>query len=245
MNIHQKDTDIHNDIVDKPKWEPAVSEGEIGVNMHPRKEVSVISRKTSTFRRGTLTAGIMAMALGLAIPTSPAYAQSTSSEAMTNNQAYAKPSLDQNVMSTLRECQRVSASCTAETKAAAGILVFPKVIKADLLIGGAGGKGALIENGQITGYYNIGAGTAGLEAGIDQSSQVYVFRNAQALSKLKSGPEMQVGASAGVTVVTANANAKAISGDILSYAFDSRGLHGDVAVDVFDVWKSGQQRPQH
>jgi len=151
--------------------------------------------------------------------------------------------LDKRVMATLAHCQQLSDSCAATTQDAVGILIFPKVIKADLIIGGAGGKGALIENGKITGYYNIGAGSAGLQAGIDSASQVYVFRSHQALAKLKEGQDWKVGADAGVTLVTADANTAAATGDVLAYVFKSKGLNAGIALDVFDVWKAGRERP--
>jgi lipid-binding SYLF domain-containing protein len=153
-------------------------------------------------------------------------------------------SLDGSVISTLKECQRISLSCASTTENVVGILVFPSVIKADLIIGGAGGKGALIENGTITGYYNIGAASAGLQAGVEKASQVYVFRTQAALTKLKEGPDWKAGATAGVTLVKADANAQSVTGDVLAYIFDAKGLNAGISLDVFDVWKSGKNRPQ-
>ncbi len=163
---------------------------------------------------------------------------------MAGTAAYAGPHIDGKVATTLQTCQHISTSCANTTKDAAGVLVFPSVVKADLIIGGAGGKGALIENGKITGYYSIGAGTAGLEAGIDDSSEIYVFRTADALAKLKTGSGWHVGTGAGVTVVNADANAQAANGDVNVYVFDSEGLHGDVSVSAFDIWKTGSPRPK-
>jgi lipid-binding SYLF domain-containing protein len=153
-------------------------------------------------------------------------------------------SLDQAVMQTLANCQSISASCRDTTKDALGVLVFPSVVKADLIVGGAGGKGALIENGKITGYYNIGAASAGLQAGVENASQVYVFRSQEALNDLKQNNDWKVGANAGVTVVNKDANASAVSGNVLAYIFDSKGLNAGVAANVFNVWKAGKPRPQ-
>jgi lipid-binding SYLF domain-containing protein len=157
--------------------------------------------------------------------------------------AASNTTLDKSVADTLRQCQQISTSCAQTTQNATGVLVFPNVVKADLIIGGAGGQGALIENGKITGYYNIGAASAGLQAGIESASQVYAFRTSGALAKLKEGSDWKVGASADVTVVEADANARTTNGNVLAYVFDSKGLHAGVALDVFDVWKTGQPRP--
>lgn len=154
------------------------------------------------------------------------------------------PAFDATVMNTLAQCQKVSPSCSATAKNAMGILVFPNVVKADLIVGGSGGKGALIENGKITGYYNIGAASAGLQAGIETANQVYIFRTADALAKLKEGRDWKVDTAAGVTLITADANVRGnVNGDVLAYVFDSKGLHAGVSLDVFSVWRSGESRP--
>jgi lipid-binding SYLF domain-containing protein len=48
---------------------------------------------------------------------------------------------------------------------ARAILVFPKIVKAGLVIGGQGGEGVLFVRGKPTGYYKIGAASFGLQAG--------------------------------------------------------------------------------
>lgn len=151
-------------------------------------------------------------------------------------------SLDTNVMTTLKQCQAVAASCAEATQDAPGILVFPEVLKADLIIGGAGGKGALVENGVITGYYQIGAASAGLQAGIETNSQVYVFRTADALQQFKAGKEWKVGATLNVTVMEADASVRGAAGDVFAFIFDSKGVHAGMALDVFRVWKSDEER---
>jgi len=151
--------------------------------------------------------------------------------------------LDTSVMDTLKQCQTISISCAEMTKSAAGVLIFPNVVKADMIIGGAGGKGALVENGKITGYYDIGAASAGLQAGIESASQVYVFRTADTLATLKEGSEWKAGATADVTLVESDAAARGTPGNVLAYVFDAKGLHAGIALDVFRVWKSGQNRP--
>lgn len=155
----------------------------------------------------------------------------------------AEQSFNEAVMNTLEECKRISYSCANETEAAAGILVFPNVVKADLIVGGAGGKGALIENGKITGYYNIGAASAGLQAGVESASQVYVFRTPESLAKLKDGVEWKAGATANVALIEADASTRGASGNVYAYVFDAKGLHAGISLDVFRVWKNGQTRP--
>src|SRR5687767_1591372 len=45
---------------------------------------------------------------------------------------------------------------------ARAILVFPKIVKVGLIVGGQGGEGVLFVGGKPTGYYKIGAASFGL-----------------------------------------------------------------------------------
>jgi lipid-binding SYLF domain-containing protein len=49
-------------------------------------------------------------------------------------------------------------------KTAKGILVFPGIVKAGFIGGGQYGKGALLKRGRTAGYYNMVAGSYGLQA---------------------------------------------------------------------------------
>ena len=48
---------------------------------------------------------------------------------------------------------------------AVGILVFPKVVKAGLGIGGQHGEGAMFKGGKATGFYDTSGASFGLQAG--------------------------------------------------------------------------------
>jgi len=159
------------------------------------------------------------------------------------NKVEQDPALNNAIIATLEKCQQISSSCATETKGVTGILVFPNVTKADLIVGGSGGKGALIENGVITGYYSIGAVSAGLQVGIESASQVYVFRTPESLANLKKGPDWKVGATAGVTLIAADANARGATGSVLAYVFSSTGLQAGVSLDTFDIWKTADAQP--
>jgi len=197
--------------------------------------------------RKQLVAGAIAVLLGTTIYTGISYSADNpgADNANTNDTGMQQhAALDQKVKATLRECQHISTSCAASTKSAQACLFFPRWVKSDLIIGGSGGKGALLENGRITGYYNIGSASAGVQAGVDKASQVYTFSTEQAMSDLKQNSDWKLGASAGVTLVDKDANASGMTGDVLAYVFDAKGLHGGVSLELFDIWKAGDERPQ-
>lgn len=138
---------------------------------------------------------------------------------------------------TLKQCEMVAEGCSEMVANAAGVLVFPEVLKADLIIGGAGGNGVLMVGGEPVGFYDIGKASIGLQAGIDESAMVYVFNDTEALMDLRDGDEWEAGATAGITVIKANADARIQSGDTAVYVFDADGLNAEISVDTFRIWE--------
>ena len=68
-----------------------------------------------------------------------------------------------------------------------GIAVFPKITKAGLGIGGAGGKGLVLENGHVVGLTKLMQATLGFQAGGQQYTQVIFFENKAALDNFTNG----------------------------------------------------------
>ena len=64
------------------------------------------------------------------------------------------------------------------------ILVFPKVTKAGLGIGGQFGEGALLKGGKAIAFYNTTGVSTGLQAGAQQFGYALFFMNAGALAQL-------------------------------------------------------------
>jgi lipid-binding SYLF domain-containing protein len=64
---------------------------------------------------------------------------------------------------------------------ALGVLIFPKIIKGGLIIGGEYGEGALRENGKTVRYYSIAAASLGLQAGGQSFSYALLFMKQAAL----------------------------------------------------------------
>ncbi|MBN8905811.1 MAG: hypothetical protein J0H99_04125, partial [Rhodospirillales bacterium] len=67
---------------------------------------------------------------------------------------------------------------------AKAVLIFPKIIKAGLLIGGQTGDGVLLAGNKPEGYYNITAASFGLQAGAQRFSFALFFMNDEALRYL-------------------------------------------------------------
>lgn len=148
-----------------------------------------------------------------------------------------RPELDKEIQATIKQCAEVAPSCADEMQSAAGALVFPDVVTVDLIVGGAGGNGALVQDGKITGYYDIGEASAGAQIGIKSASQVYVARDESTLEDLMQNGQWELSAATDLTVIAANATASTQTGDPLVYVFDSNGLNASVNVSVLNIWE--------
>ncbi len=140
-------------------------------------------------------------------------------------------------MEAVGQCINVAETCRTQIEGAAGVLVFPEVLNADLVVGGAGGNGILYVNGEPTGYYDIGKASVGLQAGIDEKAMVYVFPDMESLADLTDGAEWEVGAELGVTLFQANADGMAESGEPVVYVFDADGLNTEVNLNTLRIWE--------
>lgn len=90
---------------------------------------------------------------------------------------------------------------------ARGVLVFPRVISAGLVVGGQYGEGELRVGGVVDGYYKIAAGSVGLQAGAQTTSLVFVFMTQDALDRFRAGRGWAGGIDASVAVMKLGANA--------------------------------------
>jgi lipid-binding SYLF domain-containing protein len=76
---------------------------------------------------------------------------------------------------------------------AKGVLVFPKIIKAGLIIGGAGGEGVLRVGGKVDSYYTSASASLGLQAGGTTFGYIMFLMSNDAISYLKRSDGWEVG----------------------------------------------------
>lgn len=126
---------------------------------------------------------------------------------------------------------------TARTHAdkAAGILVFPKITKAGLVVGGAGGDGVLMIDEKPAGFYSLTAGSIGLQAGYEEFSSAMMFMTEEALTKFRASSGWEAGVDAGVTVIDKGAGGSLSTEDlaknpVAAYVFGQEGLMAGVSL---------------
>ena len=84
---------------------------------------------------------------------------------------------------------------------AKGVLVFPKITKGGLMVGGQAGNGTLFVDNQVRGYYQSAGVSYGLQAGVQQFGYALFLMDDKALRELDSADGWEVGSSPSLVVV--------------------------------------------
>lgn len=118
---------------------------------------------------------------------------------------------------------------------AAAILVFPKILKGGLIIGGQYGEGALFKNDDVAQYYSTAAASFGLQAGLTTFGYAVYFMDDASLSFLDSSDGWEIGTAPNVVVVDKGAAASltTTSGrdNIYVFFFDQKGLMAGLTIE--------------
>jgi lipid-binding SYLF domain-containing protein len=111
---------------------------------------------------------------------------------------------------------------------ATAILVFPKVTKAGLGVGGQYGEGALLKGGKAVGYYNTAGVSSGLQAGAQQFGYAMFFMNDAAVKQLDAAQGFEVGVGPSVVVMdegkAKSTTTTTMKDDIYAFIFSQKGL---------------------
>jgi lipid-binding SYLF domain-containing protein len=150
-------------------------------------------------------------------------------------QADNKAEIDAKVQASLVKLRSHAAGSDALLAQAAGVLVFPDVVKMGFGVGGQHGEGALLVGGKPVAYYSTSGGAYGLQLGALYKSEVILFMTAEALQGFRAAQEWTVGADGAVPVVKVAAggrvDAAAVSGPTAGIIFSNKGLVPGLALD--------------
>jgi len=144
--------------------------------------------------------------------------------------AAAGGSIDADVAASLAELRaRAPAEVKKYLGSAKGVLVFPKVIKAGIGIGGEYGKGALLVGGRRVDYYSVAGASIGLQLGAQERSQVILFMTNDALNAFRKSKGWKAGVDGSVAVIKYGAGGELLTPDVDTQAvigviYGARGL---------------------
>lgn len=142
--------------------------------------------------------------------------------------AASKQEIDAEVRETLTQFQKQTSAGHELSQKAAGMLVFPKVIKAGFGVGGEFGEGALLIHGKTVAYYNIAAASIGFQVGAQARSEIVLFMNDNALGNFRNSKGWKAGVDGSVALATLGAggsiDTETAQKPIIGFIFSNQGL---------------------
>ena len=142
--------------------------------------------------------------------------------------------IDSAVEIALQKLYRQAPAAKELSKVAKGVLVFPNVIKAGLVIGGQYGEGSLLKGGKTVGYYKSIAASYGLQAGAQSFGYALFFLSESALEYLTKSQGWEIGVGPSVVIVdeglAKSMTTTTAKEDIYAFFFDQKGLMAGLGI---------------
>jgi lipid-binding SYLF domain-containing protein len=144
-------------------------------------------------------------------------------------------SLDAAANETLHSFVRQVPGARELANKAAGILVFPNVVKAGIGIGGEYGEGILLNQKQVEGYYNLISASFGFQLGVQARSIIIMFMTQDALAGFQRRAGWKIGVDGSVTVITVGVGGSIDTDEIVSpvigFVLDPAGLMNNLTLE--------------
>ena len=151
------------------------------------------------------------------------------------SEAASAAEIDAGVGATLQSFQRQFPGARELGRKAAGVLVFPSVVKAGFGFGGEYGEGLLIIHGRRGGYYNLISGSFGFQLGVQVRSVIIMFMTERALASFESTYGWRVGIDASVAIVTLGAggsiDTESLTSPVIGFILDPAGLMYNLSLE--------------
>jgi lipid-binding SYLF domain-containing protein len=149
--------------------------------------------------------------------------------------------IDERVHVAMRQFYELNTQHKDLVARAKGVLVFPKITKGGVGVGGQFGEGALRIDGKDVGYYSISSASVGLTLGLAKHKEVILFMTQEALDKFVNSHGWSIGADTGVAVLSKGAggdyDTQTLQRPILGFVFGEKGLIGDASLEGSKVTK--------
>lgn len=178
---------------------------------------------------------------GLLVATVVAAGCTTTGTSASNDPAAKRKEIDAGVDGALNRLYSSVNGSRELAQRAQGILVFPRVIAAGLVVGGEYGEGALRARGSTVGYYSTAQASVGLTAGGQSKAVIIMFMTPEAYNKFVASKGWTAGADANVAVAKVGANGQldtlTTQQPVVGFVQTNAGLMFDVSVNGSKITK--------
>ncbi len=135
----------------------------------------------------------------------------------------------------LQNLYRTNPVAASLSKRAKAILVFPNIVKAGLVFGGAYGEGVLKQGSKVDGYYNSVTGSWGLQAGAQSYGYAVFLMTNKAVKYIHRSQGWEVGVGPTVVIVdegvAKNLSTSTLKDDAYAFIFDQQGLMAGISLE--------------
>ena len=150
-------------------------------------------------------------------------------------------SLDDDAQIALNHLVRDNGAARALNEQARAVLIFPKIVKAGLGIGGSYGKGVLITKGRHGQKYNSVMGSIGLQIGAQAYGYAVFLITKKAVDYLHDSDGWEIGVGPTVVVVdegvAKNLSSSTLKDDAYAFIFNQKGLMAGVTLEGTKISK--------
>ena len=155
--------------------------------------------------------------------------------------AATKAQIDERVHVALQQFYQLNPAHRDLVGRAKGVLVFPRITKGGVGVGGQYGEGALRIDGKNVAYYNITSASVGLTLGLAKHREVILFMTQEVLDKFTTSHGWTIGADTGVAVLSKGAGGEydsdTVGKPVLGFIFSEQGLLGDLSFEGSKITK--------
>jgi lipid-binding SYLF domain-containing protein len=135
----------------------------------------------------------------------------------------------------LQTLYRLNPAAAALSRTAVAVLIFPNVVKAGFVFGGAFGEGELQQGAKIDGYYNSITASWGLQAGAESYSYAVFLMTPKALEYIHATHGWEIGVGPTVVLVdegmAKNLSTSTLKGDAYAFIFGQQGLMAGIGIE--------------
>jgi lipid-binding SYLF domain-containing protein len=152
-----------------------------------------------------------------------------------------RESIDAHVREAVQDFYKTTSAGRELAGRAAGMLVFPNIVKAGIGVGGEYGEGALLVGGGNAGYYNIVSASIGFQLGVQAKSVVILFMTGESLTKFRESKGWKAGVDGSVAIakfgVGEAIDTETAKKPIIGFVFNNKGLMYNLTLEGSKISK--------
>ncbi|WP_349680294.1 MULTISPECIES: YSC84-related protein [Kordiimonas] len=149
--------------------------------------------------------------------------------------------LDRDAIQALETLSKTHQLASEMRQKASAILVFPNIVQAGLVFGGAYGEGVLLKGSAVDDYYNSVSASWGFQIGAQSFSYVVFLMTPDAVDYVANSNGWEIGVGPTIVVVdegaAKNLTSSSLQDEAYAFIFSQQGLMASVSIEGTKITK--------